>query len=57
MRGWGVRKYNIISFGRQMGICAKNYKNLPSRFFMGINGLKEYRKENKENAPNLFDFF
>ena len=31
--------HDIFSFGHQMGICAKNYKNLPSRFFMGINGL------------------
>ena len=30
---------NIFSFDHQMGICAKNYKNLPSRFIMGINGL------------------
>ncbi len=32
-------KNNFFSFGHQIGICAKNYKTLPSRFFMGINGL------------------
>ncbi len=32
--------YHIFSFGRQMGSCAKNYKNLPSSLFLGINGLK-----------------
>ena len=31
---------NIFSFSHQMGICAKNYKNLPSTIFMGINGLR-----------------
>ncbi len=30
----------LTILGHQLGICAKNYKNLPSRFFMGINGLK-----------------
>ncbi len=29
----------IFSFGHQMGSCAKNYKNLPSSLFLGINGL------------------
>ncbi len=31
---------DLFSFGHQMGLCAKNYENLPSRFFLGINGLK-----------------
>ena len=39
MRGWGVRKYDIFSFGRQMGLHAKNYKNPPSSLFLGINGV------------------
>ena len=26
-------------FGHEMGSCAKNYKNLPSSLFLGINGL------------------
>ena len=30
---------DIFSFGHQMSFCTKNYKNLPSNFFMGINGL------------------
>ena len=29
----------IFPFGHQMGLCAKYDKNLPSSFFMGINGL------------------
>ncbi len=41
MRGWGVRKNDIFSFGHQMGLCAKNYENLPIRFFMGINGVSQ----------------
>ncbi len=35
-------RVNISSFGHQMGICAKNYKYLPSIFFMGINGLMSH---------------
>ena len=48
-RGWKIqtapiltifgRKCHIFSFGRQMGSCAKNYKNRPSSLFFGINGL------------------
>ncbi len=30
---------DIFSFGRQMGLCAKNLKNPPSSLFLGINGL------------------
>ena len=45
MRGWGSENRIFFSFGHQMGICAKNYKNLPSRFFMGINVLHMIIKE------------
>ncbi len=37
-----------------MGICAKNYKNLPSRFFMGINGLRQpFYPEDKAKAREV----
>ncbi len=35
----GDQKYDIFSFGHNMGPCAKNYKNRPSSLFLGINGL------------------
>ncbi len=56
MRGRGVRKYNIFSFGHQMGICAKNYKNLPSRFFMGINWLKANRPHPRDYLQTPTDY-
>ena len=47
---------DIFSVGRQIGLCAKNYKNPPSSFFLGSNGLtliKENRNDGTWMDPRL----